>query len=114
GSLGYFLIYLNETTSHVTGHEVPPSRTVAYLDASNSGGVRLEGGDLTVTGTLRLGSGALVTGPQVLIMAPGANVSRLLGMVLGNLRKDVATGGSVTRTFELGESGGYTPVVLTF
>lgn len=69
--------------------------------------------DVTVNGTLTLTSGNIITGSNKQIMGSSATVSRTSGHVIGNLQKNVATG-ATSRTFEIGDASGYTPVAVTF
>ncbi len=69
--------------------------------------------DVTVNGTLTLTSGYISTGSYKVIIPSSASVSRTSGYVYGNLQKAFSTL-SVTRTFEIGNSTGYTPVTVTF
>ena len=68
----------------------------------------------TVNGTMTaFTSGNLTTtASYVLIIGPGASVSRTSGFVIGNLRKQIDAGGSVSRTFEVGTGTTYSPVTV--
>jgi hypothetical protein len=69
--------------------------------------------NMTVNGTLTLTAGKVATGANRVIMGVGGNVVRVAGYVDGNLQKNVATGNAL-RTFEIGDTSGYTPVVMQF
>ena len=83
--------------------------TLHDLVADHSSGSVSLGGPLTVSGTLSLLSGKLITGVQTLVMAPGANVMRGSGHVVGRLRKTVPTGTATALTFEVGSNSDYHP-----
>ncbi|HCV43174.1 MAG TPA: hypothetical protein DGH68_06795, partial [Bacteroidetes bacterium] len=104
-------IYKNLTpTAQVTGNALPTS--VNNLTVNNSAGVTLTA-DETISGTLTLTSGNVTTGASSLIIGSSGTVSRTSGHIIGNLRKNVATG-ATTRTFEVGTASGYNPVSVTF
>jgi uncharacterized repeat protein (TIGR02543 family) len=88
--------------------------TLHDLVADHSSGSVSLGGPLTVSGTLSLLSGKLITGVQTLVMAPGANVMRGSGHVVGRLRKTVPTGTATALTFEVGSNSDYTPIDVVF
>jgi fibronectin-binding autotransporter adhesin len=69
--------------------------------------------DVTVNGTLTLTSGNIITGSSKQIMGASGGISRTSGHIIGNLQKNVATG-ATSRTFEIGDASGYTPVSVTF
>ncbi|MFP5041449.1 hypothetical protein [Parasediminibacterium sp. JCM 36343] len=77
-------------------------------------GAAILGTNLTVNGVLTLTNGKVATGSNNLIMATAGSVTRTNGWVNGYLRKNVATGTNVARSFEIGDTGNYTPVSLTF
>src|SRR5438093_12998012 len=57
------------------------------------------------TGTLSLQQGNLTTSGNTMIIAAGGSVSRPAGtpgFVEGNLRKQISSNGTVTRTYEVG------------
>ena len=84
--------------------------TFNNLTLGNGAGVSLDGVDVTVGGTLALGSSILTTGAST-VTASGA-VTRTTGFVNGRLRKPVAPGAS-TPLFEVGTGSSYTPISLT-
>jgi hypothetical protein len=108
----------NGTSAQNTGNGLPA--TVDTLTISNSNGVTLtnsivltNGGTVT-SGTFTIDANTVTnSGSSVLIM--GANtLSRTSGYVIGNLRRTIPTGASVSRTFDVGISGDYLPVTLVF
>ncbi|HEX9988370.1 MAG TPA: fibronectin type III domain-containing protein [Chloroflexia bacterium] len=115
GSGGVILIYAQESVGRTTGFEVPSTRTVQTVTVSNTNGVTLAGGDLTIasTGTaLTLTAGRLITGPNTIILSSAtATVTRTSGYVDGNFRKNYAA--AAAKTFEVGTANGYSPVVVT-
>jgi fibronectin-binding autotransporter adhesin len=70
--------------------------------------------NITVNGTLTFNSGLIVTGSNTVIIAATGSVSRISGYVQGNLRKNVALGSNVARTFEIGTGTDYTPLSFVF
>lgn len=66
----------------------------------------------TVTGTLTLTSGKLITGTNVVVMASGSTVTRTSGFVEGNLNKTFPLASS-TQNFEVGTGSFYTPASIT-
>ena len=100
----------NGTAAQITGSGLPA--TVTSLTVDNSAGVTLTN-SVTPT-TLNLTAGIISTGANTVIMPAAGTVSRTNGYVFGNLRKNVATGTNVARTFEVGTSTAYNPVNVTF
>ena len=96
------------------GIQIPSSVTqLLNLTINDAAGVTLAG-DLTVGGTLTLTSGPLVTGTNVLVIAPGGTVVRTTGRVAGYLRKTAPVASPATLTFEIGDMTAYTPVTVAF
>jgi len=114
GSGAYTVSYQPEGGARTTGVEIPGTRTIANLVENNANGLTLAGGNLGLTGTLTLTAGNVTTGANTLAIGPAGAVSRTSGHVIGNLKKNVATGTSVARTFEIGTGSNYTPVNLLF
>ncbi len=81
---------------------------------NNSNGVTLNAVDMTVAATLTLSAGNISTGSSGLVIIPSTgSVSHTSGHVVGNLKKNVATG-ATSRTFEIGDASNYNPVVVSF
>ncbi|MBM4161981.1 MAG: hypothetical protein FJ217_12905 [Ignavibacteria bacterium] len=96
-----------------TGPELPLDPSILQnLTISQSGAVTLASSS-TVNGTLALTNGRLITGSNLLTMAPSGSVARTDGFVEGNLRKYFVQGTNVQRTFEVGSSTVYAPVAVT-
>ncbi len=96
------------TNQEIAGTANP---TFFALTINNSNDVTLNIANATVTNTLNLTSGRLITGTNVLI-AGASTVNRTSGFVEGNLRKTIPTGTNI-RTFEVGTNTDYTPVSFT-
>jgi hypothetical protein len=82
----------------------------------SSGSVNL-GSDVTVNNILTFTSGNIKTGNYKVVIPSTGTVNgagQSTGWVNGNLQKYVATGASVSRTFEIGDSVYYTPASLLF
>ncbi len=109
---GSTVTFNGSTAQTITG--TPPSFQALTLNNSNGLGFSGATGNMTVAGTLTFTSGKITTGANTLIASgtvTGAAASRF---VEGNLRKPVATGSSVTRTFEVGTGTTYSPVTTLF
>lgn len=102
------VIFSAGTNQEIAGTSNP---TFFGLTINNSNDVTLNIANATVTGSLTLTSGRLITGSNVLI-AGTSTVSRTSGFVEGNLRKTIPIGTN-TRTFEVGTNTDYTPVSVT-
>jgi fibronectin-binding autotransporter adhesin len=89
------------------------STTFNSLTINNASGVSLSGVDTTVNNTLTFTSGNIVTGANSVKIAPGGNVSRTSGHVVGYLQKYFATG-APSANFEVGSATAYTPVNISF
>lgn len=74
-----------------------------------STGIEVAGGG---SGGLELLSGNITTGPNTVTIRTTGVVNRTSGHVVGNLRKQIDTNGTITRTFEVGTPSGYAPVDL--
>ena len=82
----------------------------------SSGKVNL-GANVTVTNTLNFTMGNIKTGNYTVIIPSGGTVagaSQGTGWVYGNLQKNIVTGSSVSRSFEIGDSSYYTPSTILF
>ncbi|MBX3727233.1 MAG: DUF11 domain-containing protein [Xanthomonadales bacterium] len=115
GTGGVINIYAQELSARTTGPELPPSRTLTTLSVSNTNGLTIDGGDITVVGTgagaLTMTNATVATGSNTLVFdsATGTVVRTLAGYVDGNFRKTYAAAGA--KTFEVGTANGYTPVI---
>jgi hypothetical protein len=90
------------------------STTFNSLTINNSNGVSLNSIDASVSATLTLTSGNIVTGSGNRVIIPGGGgVSRTSGHVVGNFRKNIATG-ATSKTFEVGDASNYTPLSISF
>ncbi len=96
---------------------LPGSPRHVQHNLSFSGGAMTltAGGDLTVAGTLDLGSSRITTTADAKVIMPAsASLTRSSGYIIGNLQKNVATGAQ-TRVFEVGDANNrYSPVTVTF
>jgi len=70
--------------------------------------------DITVGTTLTFTAGNIITGSSNVILPSTGSVSRTSGHVIGNLRKNVAIGTNISRTFEVGTNTDYAPLSLAF
>ncbi|WP_170172681.1 beta strand repeat-containing protein [Hymenobacter rigui] len=118
---GYLqIVYAPESVAHVTGFEIPSTRTIDYLNIANPNGVTLAGGNLTVRGdatqSVFLTSGVLSTSPaNTLILAETAGappVGSATSYVRGPLAITVNSATAVSRTFAIGDGPGWRPVVV--
>lgn len=102
---------LNGTSAQTIGGS--NSSTFNSLTINNSNGISLSGVDVTVGGALTFTSGNITTSANTVNIPSGGSVSRTSGHVVGNFRKNVATG-ATSRTFEIGDASNYTPVSVVF
>ncbi len=112
GSGTQTLLYLRTPASLTTGFEVNPARvlaTMAYDDDNASHVLNIAGGDISVTGTLALTNGRVVTGASKLSVAGTGTVTRTTGYVDGTLAKTFSAAAS--KTLELGTANGYSPAL---
>jgi len=115
GTGGETILYAQEGTARTTGPEIPPSRTITNTSISNTNGVIVAGGDLTLapttgTSTLTLTAGNITTNANTLILNSAATVARTSGHIIGNFRKAYAAAGS--KLFEVGTANGFSPVTV--
>ncbi|MGA9995206.1 MAG: DUF4214 domain-containing protein [Pyrinomonadaceae bacterium] len=110
GTGGEIISYNRTTTSRTTGPEVNPTRTLTtltYDDNDVTHTLTIAGGDITVTGTMALTNGRVITGANNLIVGGAGTTTRTTGYVDGNFRKTYAAAGG--KTFEVGTANGYSP-----
>jgi len=90
--------------------------TYNNLISNQSSGSASLNGDVTVNGVLTLTNGNVNTGSNTVIISSSGSVSggSTGSHINGNLQKYVATGSSVSRTFEVGTASGYDPTVVNF
>ena len=69
---------------------------------------------ITINGICQLTAGVLTTGTNIVIISSGAYVIATAGYVNGYLRKSIATGSSISESFEIGSATAYTPTTLYF
>jgi hypothetical protein len=109
GSGGHTVLSLRTTTlNRPTGFEINPTRTLGAwtIDDNAVGGtLNLVGGDITVTGTLTLTNGVVVTGANTI--THDGTAARTNGFVKGNLSRNFAAPGAYT--YHLGD-GAYSPL----
>jgi hypothetical protein len=91
-----------------------PSQITTYSNLSVCGGAKTMSANASVTGTLNLNCGIIQTGSNTLTITSAGSVTRTSGWVFGNLKKNVATGSNVTRTFEIGDATNYAPLDVVF
>lgn len=88
------------------------SQDYGHLTISGSGTKTLAG-SVNVGGTLTFASATITTGASTLYLKTGGTVSRTSGQVIGNFKKNIATG-ATSKTFEVGDAANYTPVDIAF
>jgi hypothetical protein len=113
---GTFTASTSTVTLNGTGAQTVSGSSATTFNAltiNNASGVSLSGVDATVSGALTFTAGLVTTGANSLILGASGSVSRTSGHVVGNFRKNVATG-ATTRTFEIGDATNYTPVTVVF
>ncbi len=96
-----------------TNSSIGGTLDVNFLKINKTSGATVTiNSDLTVNSTLWLDAGQIVTGSNTVIAA--GLVSQTSGWVHGKMRKNVSTGSSIARTFEVGDASTYNPVTITF
>ncbi|MFA6470970.1 MAG: G8 domain-containing protein [Candidatus Latescibacterota bacterium] len=96
-----------------SGVNIPGSVTALNnLTINNTNGVTLNSSP-TINGTFTLTSGNVTTGSYTLAIGSTGSVSRTSGYVIGNFKKNIATG-ATSKTFEIGDASSYSPVVVAF
>jgi len=119
GSGAYSLLYLQESAARTTGFEIPSTRTAGSSTINNTNGVVLNGGALTLSGTLTLTAGNLTTSSTNLLtiagtttgsISGGSATSYIDGPVARTLPASLVTGS--TYIFPVGKSGSYNPFEL--
>ena len=88
--------------------------TFVNLTVNNLLGITLTVATTTVTGTLTFTSGVITTGSNKVIISSTGSVSRTSGHINGNEQRNVATGNTVSRVFDIGDGTNYSPVTLLF
>ncbi len=84
------------------------------LQLNNASGLAIAD-DITITKSLTLTSGALVTGDDKVVLDSTATVSRTGGQVAGTMAKRLKTSaGTTSWTFAIGDSLRYAPVTVDF
>ncbi|UEG48924.1 hypothetical protein LK994_09770 [Ferruginibacter lapsinanis] len=68
----------------------------------------------TITGVLTFTSGVITTGSSTVIISSTGSVVRTSGHINGNEQRNIATGSSVSRTFDIGDASNYSPVTIVF
>ncbi len=110
GTGGQTISYLRTGASRSTGPEINPGRTLVsltYDDNDPAHTLTIAGGDLTVTGTLSLTNGVILTGPNTLIN--NGTAARTNGYVDGSMGRTYGLIG--LHTFHVGQNG-YSPVAV--
>ena len=101
--------------SQSTGTEFPATFSgTGGVIIDNSNGVALDG-NRSIDYLLTFVNGLISTGANILSLAAGGNVAGAGGTsyVLGNFEKGIGTA-TASKTFEIGDASGYTPVVMAF
>lgn len=111
GTGGQSVSYLSSfNTKWVTGPEINPERTLVNLTYDNppstGGPLVIDGGDITVTGSLNLSRSTIETGDNKIIHS--GNTNRQSGWVDGTLERPYTAPG--VYTYHVGAGGVYSPV----
>jgi hypothetical protein len=110
---------LTNLTVEFKGAAAQKSNTASYggLKMNNASGLTI-GANTTVGGTLTFTAGNITTGGNSVVISSTGSVSGAgsgTGWVAGNLQKNVAvSAGTISRTFEIGGTTGYRPVLVEF
>ena len=100
--------FIGSTNQTITG-----ATTFDYLILNNASGVSLQtSSDITVNYNLNLPNGRIATGASKVIIPSTGVITRGNGWIQGNLQKNFNSGVAVSRTFEIGNTSSYLPVVI--
>jgi fibronectin-binding autotransporter adhesin len=102
------IVYFNGAVQNMTGN------STSFTDLHMGNTSLTIASDITVNGVLTFTTGDIITGASTVIIPASGSVSRASGHVEGNLRKNVALGSNVARTFEIGTGTNYTPLDFIF
>jgi hypothetical protein len=120
----------NTVPSNYSTHSIGATSTIEYSGTNQSlavlnsaqdyghltisgSGTKTLAGNVNVAGTLLLTSGTVTTAANTLYVKATGTVSRVSGHVIGNFKKNIATG-ATSKTFEVGDASNYTPVTVAF
>jgi len=118
GTGTYTVLYQAETTPRTTGFEIPATRTITNTTIANTNGVTLAGGNLTISGTLTLTLGKLITSSSNIPTVTGTTTGAITGFstssyvsgpIARNLPASLVTGS--TYVMPVGK-GTYNPLEL--
>lgn len=115
-----YVYYFTELNKRISGYEIPASRKLAGLFMANKTGLKIEGGPLEVTDTLRLDSGVIETSiANELIFSDTTNYLALSGgnnlaYINGPFTRFIAAGNHTNKLFFF-PSGNetYRPLVIS-
>ncbi|WP_423224145.1 beta strand repeat-containing protein [Candidatus Amarolinea aalborgensis] len=119
GSGGHSILYLQETVVRTTGFEIPGTRSVASVTINNTNGVTLAGGNLTITGasgftlTAGLFNTSAANTPTLATTVTTIPTGSATSYVNGPLAIQVNSASNVNRTFGVGNSTGWRPIVIS-
>jgi aerobic-type carbon monoxide dehydrogenase small subunit (CoxS/CutS family) len=102
------IVLFNGTVQNMTGN------ATSFTSVTVNNTSLTIAGDITINSTLTFTAGNIITNGSTVIIASSGSVSRTSGYVNGNLRKNVALGSNVSRTFEIGTATDYTPLDFVF
>ncbi len=108
-------LHYKGSAAQTTGIEYPSAFSGAGgVIVDNSNGVTLNG-NRSISLRLTFVNGVIKTGSYTLTLGSGGSVSGAGASryVLGNFEKGIAAA-TASKTFEIGDASGYTPIVLTF
>ncbi|MFY7964141.1 MAG: T9SS type A sorting domain-containing protein [Chitinophagaceae bacterium] len=106
------------STVVITGASNVPANTfkgdtAANLNLNRSGGITFNG-NINIITNLTLTNGVVDMGNFSMNIFASKTLTRVNGWIKGNLRKNVATGSNVARSYEVGDASNYTPVNVIF
>lgn len=96
------------------GIQTMTGNTIAFVNLTMNNTSLTIPTSMTVNGALTFTSGSIITASNAVIMGASGTVSRTSGHVIGNLRKSVAIGTNVSKTFEVGTDVDYAPIIIVF
>ena len=115
---GNILANSSTATVNITGVSNIPANTfrgdtAANLNLNRSAGFVFNG-NINIITNLTLTSGVVDMGSFSMNIFAGKTLTRVNGWIKGNLRKNIATGSNIARSYEVGDASNYTPVNVIF
>lgn len=111
----YDVLYAQEGVGRTTGLEVPPARALRNLQISNTNGVTIAGGGLSVTSNLTLTAGTLnTTAADLLTLSAAATppAGSAASYVNGPMAIEWSVTSATTKTYAIGKGSAFRPLTM--